>query len=123
MQVMSRKKDFLEFIGNTPLVRITRMGVEGAEIWAKLEGLNPGGSVKDRVALAMIEAAEREGLLKPGGTIIEPTSGNTGIGLAVVSAVKGYRLILTMSEAMSSERKFMLRAYGAELNTTPPPRA
>lgn len=119
MQVMSRKKDFLQFIGNTPLVRITRMGMEGAEIWAKLEGLNPGGSVKDRVALSMIEAAEREGLLKRRGTIIEPTSGNTGIGLAVVSAVKGYRLILTMSEAMSAERKFMLRAYGAELSTTP----
>jgi len=110
----------LKHIGNTPLIRITRfVSDDNAEIWAKLEGFNPGGSVKDRVALSMIEAAEREGTLKPGGTIIEPTSGNTGIGLALVAAVKGYRLILTMSETMSTERRLLLEAYGAELVLTP----
>ncbi|MBF0505833.1 MAG: cysteine synthase A [Nitrospirae bacterium] len=113
-------RNILSFIGNTPLVRIAGMaGYSSSEVWAKLEGLNPGGSVKDRVALSMIEAAEREGTLKPGGTIIEPTSGNTGIGLALVAAVKGYRLILTMSEAMSLERKLTFQAYGAELVATP----
>src|SRR5271157_2964391 len=86
--------NILGFIGNTPLVRITRLTADGSGgIWAKLEGLNPGGSVKDRVALSMIETAEKEGMLKPGGTIIEPTSGNTGIGLALIAAVKGYRLV------------------------------
>jgi cysteine synthase A len=110
----------LHCIGKTPLVKIRHMAPEGsAEIWAKLEGLNPGGSVKDRVALFMIEAAEEEGSLKPGGTIIEPTSGNTGIGLALVAAVKGYRLILTMSEAMSVERRLLLQSYGAEIVLTP----
>ncbi len=117
---MRLNENILQCIGKTPLVRINRMAPEGsAEIWAKLEGFNPGGSVKDRIALSMIESAEREGSLKPGGTIIEPTSGNTGIGLALVAAVKGYRLILTMSEAMSAERRLLLQSYGAELVLTP----
>lgn len=109
----------LSLIGNTPIVRLNRIpGPENAEIWAKLEGFNPGGSVKDRIALSMIEAAERDGKLRPGGTIVEPTSGNTGIGLALVAAVKGYRLILTMSETMSLERRLLLQAYGADLVLT-----
>ncbi|HAM49913.1 MAG TPA: cysteine synthase A [Nitrospiraceae bacterium] len=113
-------RNILNFIGNTPLVRILRMVADdSAEIWAKLEGHNPGGSVKDRIALSMIEAAEKEGTLKPGGTIIEPTSGNTGIGLALVAAVKGYRLILTMPETMSIERRLLFPAYGAQLVITP----
>jgi len=112
--------DILRYIGHTPLIRIMRLVSDDcAEIWAKLEGFNPGGSVKDRVALSMIEAAEREGTLKRGGTIIEPTSGNTGIGLALVAAVKGYRLVLTMPETMSMERRLLLQAYGAELVLTP----
>lgn len=113
-------KDILELIGNTPIIRINHLSPEGgAEIWAKLEGFNPGGSVKDRIALSMIETAEKEGKLKQGGTIIEPTSGNTGIGLAMVSAVKGYKLLLTMPETMSLERRQLLQAYGAELILTP----
>lgn len=110
----------LDAIGVTALVRLKRMSGPGAaDILAKLELLNPGGSVKDRIALAMIEDAERKGLLKPGSTIIEPTSGNTGIGLAMVSAVKGYRCILTMPETMSLERMYILKVYGAEVVLTP----
>lgn len=117
---MKPHKEVLSLIGNTPMVKINHL-ISGsdAEIWAKLEGMNPGGSVKDRIALAMIESAEREGKLNPGGTIIEPTSGNTGIGLAMVAAIKGYRLILTMSGKMSKERMQLLEAYGAELVLTP----
>jgi cysteine synthase A len=115
-------RSVLDLIGSTPVVRLNRLpqleGVE-AEVWAKLENLNPGGSVKDRICLAMIERAEREGQLRPGGTIIEPTSGNTGIGLALVAAVKGYRLVLTMPDTMSEERRSLLAAYGARLEITP----
>ncbi|MCR5255267.1 MAG: cysteine synthase A [Acetatifactor sp.] len=116
------KKSTLELIGNTPLVEISRYAkaAEATEgtILAKLEYLNPAGSVKDRVALAMIEDAEKKGLLKPGATIIEPTSGNTGIGLAAVAATKGYRAILTLPDTMSVERRNLLKAYGAELVLT-----
>ena len=110
----------LELIGNTPLVRLRHVTPEGsAEVLGKMDSLNPGGSVKDRIALAMIEAAERDGLIKPGDTIVEPTSGNTGIGLAMVAAVKGYKLILTMPEDMSMERRRLLTRYGAQLVLTP----
>jgi cysteine synthase A len=110
----------LELIGLTPLVRLRRLPAPGgAEVVAKVESRNPGGSVKDRIALAMIEEAERTGTLKPGGTIVEPTSGNTGIGLAMVAAVKGYRLILTMPEDMSVERQRLLARFGAEIHLTP----
>lgn len=112
------KENILASIGNTPLIRINRMNQGGAEVLAKVEYFNPGGSVKDRIALAMIEDAEKRGLLQPGGLIIEPTSGNTGIGLALVAAVKAYRLILTMPETMSIERRKLLAAYGAELVLT-----
>jgi cysteine synthase A len=110
----------LELVGNTPLVRLRRVIPEGsAEVLGKVESLNPAGSIKDRIALSMIEDAEEQGLLKPGDTIVEPTSGNTGIGLAMVAAVKGYHLILTMPEDMSVERRKLLARYGAKLVLTP----
>ncbi|MEX0785866.1 MAG: cysteine synthase A [Dehalococcoidia bacterium] len=110
----------LDVIGNTPLVRLHRLVPDGsAEVLAKLDSLNPAGSVKDRIALSMVEDAEARGVLKPGDTIVEPTSGNTGIGLAMVAAVKGYRLILTMPEDMSVERRKLLSRFGAELVLTP----
>jgi cysteine synthase A len=111
--------NILETIGNTPHVRINRLFGDRAEVWMKSERANPGGSIKDRIALAMIEDAERSGKLKPGGTIIEPTSGNTGIGLAMVAAVKGYKLILVMPESMSLERRRLMLAYGATFDLTP----
>lgn len=111
-----------ELIGDTPLVRLNRVVPEdSAEIYVKLEFQNPGASVKDRIALSMIEAAEKEGKLKPGDTIVEPTSGNTGIGLAMVAAAKGYKAILVMPETMSIERRNLLRAYGAQVVLTPGP--
>ncbi len=111
-------KSILETIGGTPLVEIQRLNEGGARVLAKVEYFNPGGSVKDRIALAMIEAAEAKGVLRPGGLIIEPTSGNTGVGLALASAAKGYHLILTMPDTMSIERRKLLAAYGAELVLT-----
>ncbi|HEX7051057.1 MAG TPA: cysteine synthase A [Longimicrobiales bacterium] len=110
-----------DFIGHTPMVRLERVVEPGmAEVWVKLEGLNPGGSIKDRTALALVRSGEERGLLPPGGTIVEPTSGNTGIGLAQVAAARGYRLVLCLPSSMSIERKRTLRAYGAELVLTDP---
>jgi cysteine synthase A len=109
----------LETIGNTPHVRINRLYGKGAEVWMKLERANPGGSIKDRIALSMVEDAERRGLLTPTSTVIEPTSGNTGIGLAVVCAVKKYRLILVMPDSMSVERRRVMAAHGATFELTP----
>lgn len=110
----------LDLVGGTPIVRLDRIGRDVApQLLAKLEYLNPGGSVKDRIGMAMIEAAEREGKLRPGGTIVEPTSGNTGVGLAIAAALKGYRCIFVMPDKMSQEKISMLRAYGAEVVITP----
>lgn len=111
--------NILETIGNTPHVRLNRLFGDRAEVWIKQERANPGGSIKDRIALSMVEDAERTGKLKPGGVIVEPTSGNTGIGLAMVAAVKGYRLILVMPDSMSVERRRLMLAYGAEFELTP----
>ena len=114
-----KANNILETIGNTPHVRINRLYPQDYEVWVKVEKTNPGGSIKDRIALQMIEDAEKNGKIKEGSVIIEPTSGNTGIGLALVAAVKGYRLILTMPESMSVERRKVLLALGAELVLTP----
>ena len=111
--------NILQTIGNTPHVRINRLFGPGANVWIKSERSNPGGSIKDRIALAMVEDAEKSGALQPGGTIIEPTSGNTGIGLALVAAVKGYPLILVMPDSMSIERRRLMLAYGARFDLTP----
>ncbi|NUQ20652.1 MAG: cysteine synthase A [Gemmatimonadaceae bacterium] len=114
-----KANNILETIGNTPHVRINKLFGPKAEVWMKLERANPGGSVKDRIGIAMIEDAEQRGVLRKGGTIVEPTSGNTGIGLAMAAAVKGYRLILVMPESMSVERRRILKAHGAEVDLTP----
>jgi cysteine synthase len=117
---MQKAKSTLELIGSTPILQLRRLPQkQDATIWAKLECFNPGGSVKDRICLGMIEAAEKAGKIRQGATIVEPTSGNTGIGLAMVCVVKGYRLILTMPETMSIERRSLLAAYGAQLELTP----
>lgn len=114
-----KAQNILETIGNTPHVKVNRLFPGNYEVWVKVEKTNPGGSIKDRIALAMVEDAEKKGILRNGSVIIEPTSGNTGIGLALVAAVKGYRLILTMPESMSIERRKVLTALGAELELTP----
>ena len=113
-----KANSILETIGNTPHIRVARLFPD-AEVWVKSERSNPGGSIKDRIGLAMIEAAERDGSLQPGGTIVEPTSGNTGIGLAMAAAVKGYKLVLVMPESMSVERRRLMLAYGATFDLTP----
>jgi len=114
-----KARTILDTIGHTPHVRINRLFGKQANVWIKSERGNPGGSIKDRIALAMIEDAERSGALKPGGTIVEPTSGNTGIGLAMVAAVKGYRIVLVMPDSMSVERRRLMLAYGATFDLTP----
>jgi cysteine synthase A len=120
LATLNGARSVLDLIGSTPVVKLrTLPGKNDAEVWAKMESFNPGGSVKDRICLNMIETAEREGKLKPGATIVEPTSGNTGIGLAMIAAVKGYHLILTMPDTMSEERRSLLSAYGAHLILTP----
>lgn len=112
-------QNVLHTIGNTPHIRINRLFGNSHSVYVKSERANPGGSIKDRIALAMVEAAEQDGRLKPGGTIIEPTSGNTGVGLAMVAAVRGYRLVLVMPESMSIERRRLMLAYGASFELTP----
>ena len=112
-------ENVLQTIGNTPHIRINKLFGQTHEVFVKSERANPGGSIKDRIALAMVEAAERSGELKPGGTIIEPTSGNTGVGLAMVAAVKGYALVLVMPDSMSVERRRLMLAYGARFELTP----
>lgn len=120
MASLNGARSVLDLVGSTPVVKLrTLPGKNDAEVWAKLESFNPGGSVKDRICLNMLQVAERDGKLKPGATIVEPTSGNTGIGLALIAAVKGYRLILTMPDTMSEERRSLLSAYGARLILTP----
>ena len=114
-----KANNVLDTIGNTPHIRINRLFGNTHQVWIKSERSNPGGSIKDRIALAMVEAAEKSGVLKPGGTIIEPTSGNTGVGLAMVAAVKGYKLILVMPDSMSIERRRLMLAYGASFDLTP----
>ena len=118
---MRAAPDVTALIGNTPLIRVQWGDDGGAEVYAKMEAANPGGSVKDRICLNMIQTAERDGRLSPGATVIEPTSGNTGIGLALIAAVRGYRLILLMPESMTRERIDLLKAYGAEVILTPAP--
>lgn len=120
MSALRFAQNVLDLIGRTPVVRLNRLPTRyGAEVVAKVESLNPGGSVKDRIAVAMLEDAEQRGLLRPGGTLVEPTSGNTGIGLAIAAAVKGYRLILTLPDDMSVERQRLLARFGAEIHLTP----
>src|SRR5690606_24190646 len=117
---MKVKNDITGLIGETPIVKLNRtVDEDSADIYLKLEFFNPGSSVKDRIALAMVERAEEEGILKPGDTIIEPTSGNTGIGLALVAAAKGYNLVVVMPDTMSQERRNLLKAFGAQLHLTP----
>jgi cysteine synthase len=118
-EIRMKAANILETIGRTPHIRINRLFGTSHEVWVKSERSNPGGSIKDRIALAMVEDAERSGALKPGGTIIEPTSGNTGIGLAMVAAVKGYKIILVMPDSMSIERRRLMLAYGATFDLTP----
>jgi cysteine synthase A len=113
-----KAESVLQTIGGTPHIRLSRLFADN-EVWVKSERSNPGGSIKDRIALAMVEAAEKSGALRPGGTIIEPTSGNTGVGLAMVAAVKGYKLVLVMPESMSVERRYLMEAYGASFDLTP----
>jgi cysteine synthase A len=114
-----KAESILNLVGNTPHLKLNRLFGSSVSVWIKLERFNPGASIKDRIALAMINDAEERGVLKPGGTIIEPTSGNTGIGLAMVAAIKGYRIILVMPESMSVERRKLMIAYGAEVDLTP----
>ena len=114
-----KANNVLDTIGNTPHIRVNRLFGNTHQVWIKSERSNPGGSIKDRIALAMVEAAEKSGALKPGGTIIEPTSGNTGVGLAMVAAVKGYKLVLVMPDSMSIERRRLMLAYGASFDLTP----